>query len=73
MLLLFGASAKSFEKKNKAILTLCKPLLSFMSELKAFINLHCSAKMNRVSSKSGRGICITRLYECYVLSLSADK
>ena len=60
-------------KQNKAILTLCKPLLSFMSELKAFITLYCSAKTNRLSSKSGHGICITRLYKRHVLSLSADK
>ena len=52
---------------------LCKPLLSFMSELKAFINLYYSAKTKRLSSKSGRGICITRLYKRYVLSLGADK
>ena len=73
MLLLFGTSVNLSRKQNKAILTFCKPLLPFMSELKAFINLYCSAKTNRLSSKGGRGICITRLYKRYVLSLSADK
>ena len=29
--------------------------------------------MKRLSLKSGRGICITRLYKHYVLSLSTDK
>ena len=44
-----------------------------MSELKAFINLYWSTKTKGLSSKSGRGICITRLYKRHVLSLSTNK
>ena len=69
MSLLLAPSQNLSRKQPNVILTLCKPPLSFMSELKAFISI----KTKHLSSKSGRGICITQLYKCYVLSLSTDK
>ena len=41
-------------KQNKAILMLCKPLLSFMSELKAFIKTHGSESRGQGGSSKWR-------------------
>ena len=68
--LLYGASTKSF---NKTILALCKPLFIVNVRVKGHLKLYWSTNTKRLTSKSGRGTCITRLYKRWVSSFSADK
>ena len=60
-------------KQINTILPLCKPLFIVNVRVKSLLKLHWSTKTKHVTSKSGRGTCITRLYERYVSSFSADK
>ena len=63
--LLFGASAKSRKQiKTTIYLPLCKPLFIVNVRVKGLLKFYWSTKPKRLTSKSGRGTCITKLYRC---------
>ena len=54
---------KVFQENKLRLLPLCKPLFIVNVRVKGLLKLYWSIKTKRLTSKSGRGTCITRLYK----------